>query len=172
MSQIVANLMILLLIFSSSKGCPLWFIKNDTANECQCGDGLGIVECDQVSKEISIETCYCMTYNNHTDQTVVGYCLLNCRASSHHRYLPHHQLLILTESKYHVTEEMCGDANRTGQLCGECLEGNGLPVYSYSLHCVTCSETELNFNILKYITVAFLPLTLFYFFMIFSGMFL
>jgi hypothetical protein len=161
--------MILMLILSSSEGCPLWFIKYDTANECQCGDGLGVVECDQQSKELTIETCYCMTYNNITDQTVVGFCLLNCRRSfgGHHSTAHHELLQILTTSKHQITEEMCGDAKRTGQLCGECLEGYGLPVYSYSLNCVSCSEAELKFNILKYITVAFLPLTLFYFFMIF-----
>ena len=35
----------------------------------------------------------------------------------------------------------------------------GLPVYSYSIHCVNC--TEYQYNWLKYIAVAYIPLTLF-----------
>ena len=50
--------------------------------------------------------------------------------------------------------------NRVGQLCGSCKHGYALPVYSYSLACVTCSDYKYNW--LKYLVVAFLPLTLFY----------
>ncbi|CAI8008182.1 hypothetical protein GBAR_LOCUS5631, partial [Geodia barretti] len=54
---------------------------------------------------------------------------------------------------------MCGDLNREGQLCGRCVKGFAPPVYSYSLRCVNCTDYHLNW--LKYIGVAFGPLTLF-----------
>ncbi len=44
-------------------------------------------------------------------------------------------------------------------MCGECTEGHGLPVYSYSLSCVEC--THYKYNWIKYIAVAYIPLTLF-----------
>ena len=49
-------------------------------------------------------------------------------------------------------------------MCGECLEGYGLPVYSYSPSCVEC--TSYKYNWLKYIAVSFIPLTVFYFLVI------
>ncbi len=29
-------------------------------------------------------------------------------------------------------------------MCGECVEGYGVPVYSYTLSCVECSEYRYN----------------------------
>ena len=45
-------------------------------------------------------------------------------------------------------------------MCTECVDGYAYPVYSYSLACVECKDYEYNW--LKYIAVAFLPLTVFY----------
>ena len=56
---------------------------------------------------------------------------------------------------------MCDDLNRNGQLCGKCKKGFAPPVYSYSLKCVNCMDYSLNW--LKYIAVAFGPLTVFSF---------
>ena len=33
------------------QGCPLWFVRNDTANECQCGEDLiGIIKCERIAE--------------------------------------------------------------------------------------------------------------------------
>ena len=55
---------------------------------------------------------------------------------------------------------MCAGLNREGQLCGRCENGFAPPVYSYSLVCTNCT-TDYHFNWLKYIGVAFGPLTIF-----------
>ena len=52
--------------------------------------------------------------------------------------------------------------NRHGYLCSQCTEGHGLPAYSYSAECVRCENYKYNW--LKYLAVAYLPLTLFYVF--------
>ena len=49
---------------------------------------------------------------------------------------------------------------QTGLMCTECVDGYAYPVYSYSLACVECKD--YGYNWLKYIAVAFLPLTVFY----------
>ncbi len=49
--------------------------------------------------------------------------------------------------------------NRKGVMCRECIDKHGLPVYSYSLSCVEC--THYKYNWIKYIAVAYIPLTLF-----------
>lgn len=52
--------------------------------------------------------------------------------------------------------------NREDQLCSRCVKGYGLPVYSYTFTCVQCNATCFKYNLLSYIAVAFVPLTVFY----------
>ena len=52
--------------------------------------------------------------------------------------------------------------NRRGQFCGMCMEGYGYPVYSHFFSCLKCNATDFKYNLLKYLTVAFIPLTVFY----------
>lgn len=61
-----------------------------------------------------------------------------------------------------LDDAMCGYLQRTGQHCGRCVEGYGIPVYAYELQCVKCQIHDYGLNVLKYIAVAFIPLTLFY----------
>ena len=59
-----------------------------------------------------------------------------------------------------LSHVMCADLNRRGRLCGQCIENYSLPVYSYEMKCVKCEDYKYNW--LKYLAVAFLPLTIFY----------
>ena len=54
----------------------------------------------------------------------------------------------------------CAGLNRRWTSCGRCEDGYAIPVYSYDLGCVKCDNYKYNW--LKYLAVAFLPLTLFY----------
>ena len=54
--------------------------------------------------------------------------------------------------------------HRKGRLCGECMDNYSLPVYSYSLMCIRC--TDFKYGWIKFIAVAFLPLTVFFFLVI------
>ena len=65
---------------------------------------------------------------------------------------------------YPVSDYECITTTRDGQLCGRCKTGCALPVYSYGLQCTACSH---NRNAIvkrwaKYITIAFLPLAIFF----------
>ena len=57
---------------------------------------------------------------------------------------------------------MCGPYNREGYLCGKCIDGYGLPVYSHDLKCVNCSEFSTGVSIVMYIIIQFVPITLFF----------
>ena len=63
----------------------------------------------------------------------------------------------------HTTEELnnaaCGQFNRDGQLCGRCKEGYHPPVYSLDIRCMKCSDSRYAW--MKYIAVAYIPLTVF-----------
>ena len=55
---------------------------------------------------------------------------------------------------------LCSPLNRYSQLCSQCKPGYAPPVYSYSMDCVKCNHSQYNW--LKYIAVAFVPVTVFY----------
>ena len=61
-----------------------------------------------------------------------------------------------------LNEYVCSDFNREGQLCGKCKNGFAPSVYSYSLRCVKISNYRYKW--IKYIGVAFGPLTIFFLF--------
>ena len=91
--------------------------------------------------------CYCMTYNGQLDKTLVGYCPTKCFEMTQIGSLFH---LIETNSSLSINKEVCGNFNREGQLCGDCVEGYGPPVYSYSYQCVKCDKSMFKSNLLKY----------------------
>ena len=83
-----------------------------------------------------------MTYSSDNTSLVVGKCWYGCYIEQHKRspgivfYYP---------------------PPRDGQLCGKCKDGFAPPVYSYDSSCVNC--TEYSSNWVKYMAIAFLPLT-------------
>ena len=130
-------------------GCPPWF-TNETG-ECLPGPTLGgIIQHDLLTLQTSLLECYCMTEEDGS--LVVGACIYTCKALMGYYPLPCHvsQLENFT----------CADLHRHGKLCGQCEDGYAIPVYSYDLACVKCENYAYNW--LKYVAVAFLPLTLFY----------
>ena len=144
---------------SSSSPCPPWFFPYPSSNDtCRCGESIhGAVKCNEILQECAILDCYCMTYNESTG-VVVGPCFYNCEN------IPKGQEDILYHPLQHHVEDlnnaMCGQFHRGGQLCGSCEEGYSPLVYSYDLQCFNC--TDSHYNWLKYVTAAFVPLTVFY----------
>ena len=96
-----------------------------------------------------------MTYNESTG-TVVGACFYNCVNNKDFKDVVYHPMPNTVEN---LTQYMCGDFNRNGQLCGECKTNYSPPVYSYDLHCTMCSGDQYNW--IKYVGIAFAPLTIF-----------
>jgi len=143
----------------SAAGCPPWrhhppsASGNDTV--CTCGDSLeGVVRCDDHSNELDLLICYCMYFNEEDDSTVVGHCFYPC--------INQHTYFSLPLNGSQLNEAQCANLNREGLLCGHCKEGHSLPVYSYQfLSCVNCQDYSYK-NWLKYIAIAFGPLTVFY----------
>ena len=93
-----------------------------------------------------------MTYNETTG-TVVGACFYNCV----HSTLKDVVYRTVPKTVEHLNDMMCGHFNRSGQLCGKCKTNYSPPVYSYDLHCTLCSGGKYNW--IKYIAIAFVPLT-------------
>ena len=132
--------------------CPPWF-RTDERGACQRGPLLdGIIHQDMSTLQTSLTECNCMT--EEKGNFSVGVCIHKCAQRISHGYYP------LPCRVSELQNFTCDDLNRRGHLCGECMDGYAIPVYSYDLHCVKCEDYQYNW--LKYLLVAFLPLTLFY----------
>ena len=136
-----------------------WFYPKNSSNGstvCECGSPVGYtVQCSTESQQLQVLVCYCMTYNKETASYVVGMCFYACFFGNSYYTIPRwanttNQNSVVCNRYFH----------RDGQLCGACQDGHALPVYSYSLACVECSNYSKNW--IKYILAAFLPLTLFF----------
>ena len=126
-----------------------WFVwKNDS---CKCGSSLdGIVTCQDDPANVQLRSCYCMTVDNHTGETIVGSCPYSCAAPFH--WYPNGSQL-----NYY----MCTDTwKRTGSLCSQCIDGHGPLVHSYSMECIPCSSEVVRKSYV-YFVASFLPLTVF-----------
>ena len=142
--------------YSGELVCPPWYQKNG-GGKCEAGALFeGIVKSEKHTMQTLLQTFYCMTTSdgNGTNRSdVIGSCLFSFVTTVVHIYYP----LPCNISK--LNKYTCAGLNREGQLCGRCMKGFAPPVYSYTLNCVNCTDYHLNW--LKYIGVAFGPLTVF-----------
>ena len=109
----------------------------------------GIISCN--NGNLSVLQCHCVTYNL-SEEVLVGACIFNC---GNNNGLLYHPLPI----------EVCASLNRTGALCGKCYEDHFVSAYSFDFHCMPCDNISTNW--IWYIMAAYLPLTLFYFIVLF-----
>ena len=141
--------------------CPLW--TECLNSKCVCKKNLkkhSSIKCDRKTLKLSVRICNCVTIDEETAELFVGYCWETCIMVYKSKWLS----LPLNVSK--LNQLMCEtNWNRTGKLCGKCLPGHSPLAYSYDMRCVECPEG--NKNIWKYILIAFGPLTIFYFLILF-----
>ena len=136
-----------------SHDCPTWTYFNSDTQGCQCGATVhNFISCftNGNTSEVEIFMQFCMTQNKKKTKLVVGPCPYN----KHPRF---------PVPRFSVTEldkALCGLTGRTGQLCGQCVEGHSPPVYSYYPQCVNCTSGTNNWP--KYLAVSLLPTTAFF----------
>ena len=122
---------------------PWTYCDNGT---CKC------VEIDEIlclpSGQVLIEDGYCVTFDKAQTLTQLGQCVYR-----HYISLP--------SNVSELDDVMCGPFNRTGMLCGKCKDGYYPLVNSLDVNCVQCPNGWS--NLWKFVMVAFLPLTAFYF---------
>ena len=149
---------------SASGTCPAWFYAANVTTGCKCGSSLGgRIYCNDTLREIKIRSCHCMTYDELTMDLVMGACAYNC-------FFYKNVTVLGTQNSYRqfynvpknvIGKEMCDPHNRQGRMCGSCKQGYAPPIYSYDLRCVKCNSTDYSWA--KYVAVAFLPLTVFFY---------
>ena len=147
---------------SEDADCPLWTECNN--NTCLCREALtqnNIITCNKETLQLSVSVCRCVTFDPNTNELFEGKCMESCWNPAIVK-----DLLPLPINVSELNQFMCEEKwNRTGRLCGKCLPGHSPLAYSYDMRCVKCPEG--NNNIWKYILIAFGPLTVFYFIVLF-----
>lgn len=116
---------------------------------CKCrvrSEDRNLVRCCESDRSLTLLACYCLGYYSSFNKTLIGNCLYSCSLKYYYRIKD--------------PDQSCHKFNRQGQLCGRCKEGLGYPVYTYSSTCTNCTETAM--GVLKYLAMAYLPLTVFY----------
>ena len=138
-----------------NSSCPTWTYPSQ---HCKCGNPLQrIIHCTTEDNQTTVEIIfgYCMTLDSSQTAEVVGSCPFNFqRPGYRYQYLRVPSVLPDLESV------VCGYTNRTGQMCGQCVNGTSPPVYSYYPQCVHCPKGTNNWP--KYLAVSLLPTTLFF----------
>ena len=140
--------------------CPTWFVpQSNHTGDCKCGVGtfssLVTVKCDEDLNQSMLISGTCMTYSESIDVTVVGGCPYNSHKSDSQELY-----VILPQNVSHLNEFMCGGLDRSGPLCSHCKDGLGIPVFSYTLHCIPCLGSFGGW--LLYIFLALFPTTIFF----------
>ena len=142
---------------------PTWFVpevSNDTVT-CSCANpGLGWVVCEQSSSSSMLSLGNCMTYDEITNNTVVGACPFN-----YHKPDVNQEYVRLPQDVTKLNEFMCGGLNRTGIQCSHCQPGLGPVVFSYTLQCMKCLDS--GYGWLLYIFLATFPTTLLFLILMF-----
>ena len=119
-----------------------------------CGSGIhNVVICRDNQSTVSIVSCYCMSYSDNGDGVVVGACPFLCGNYFHMNIDSVNNLNTLCDRD--ILQ------NRQGQMCGKCKDNHSPSPYSYQLKCANCSHSKYNW--LKYLAMAYAPLTVFFF---------
>ena len=149
--------------------CPTWLYPTTLKNGstvCVCGDDLGkIIRCNIGTHVVSLSQCYLVTYSKDGHNLVAGATFYGCVANGQLQTdSPCHDRNVIVSTNPNNLSKVCDSYNRDGQLCGKCMKDFAPSVYSYSMNCVHCQGHASNW--LKYVAVAFLPLTAFFVFVI------
>ena len=138
---------------TSKPSCPPWKYRKFHNSSCECGNSIhDIVLCNEDDDSVSLLTCHCMSYSDHSDTMLVGDCPYLCTNDFYTDISENTDISDLCNQDIQL--------NREGQMCGKCLDNFAPSPYSYSFECSDCSNYEYKW--IKYIAIAYIPLTIFF----------
>ena len=143
--------------------CPPWFVYNPTTKQCECFKSPStdrIVKCTDEGAQLRLG--YCMTYESEEGIFAVSPC--NYRIAEDHN-LTADRYIRLPNNITELNEYMCAPLNSKGLACSECLDGFGHSIVSREFRCSDC--TNAWYGVPLYLFMEFVPITVFYFFILF-----
>ena len=150
---------------SSGHKCPsVWFEYNQVTNDCQCIAYL-FLNCE--GESVYADTRHIMTYDS-TKRIISA-------VKMRHKYLEGYNLTVIKDGSTgtllpnnisELNSYMCGPLNREDYLCNKCRSGYGPPMIfepaSCANMCYLCNDSWISRDLLLYVSLNFIPLTLFY----------
>ena len=140
--------------------CPTWFRAGPGIPSnpyCECGSSLGgAIQCDNVTKEVSIVLQYTMTHSNISgkEQLIVGFTNTVFLRSSSRVYTR------LPSNVSDINDFMCTNSKKKGILCGECVSGYGYAANSYNNECAKCNTA---YDLGMFLLFVIFPITICFF---------
>ena len=146
---------------NSTDDCQGWTVPYvvDGDISCKCGARLhDTIICNNNTLNMSVQTCSIVSYDKERKEFVAGYAFYGCNIFN----------ILKTDLRANATalsvnSVFCQEWNREGLMCGRCIENYGVPLYSYQLKCVKCSNDRVGW--VKYVAISYIPLTVFYIFL-------
>ena len=137
--------------------CPPGFSFQN--KQCICSPRYGeVVQCNQADFSVKLLRGLWMGEDTLSGEVVVGISPYTGIARKElYLYLPNRTSTL--------NQLLCGHVNRKGVFCGECYDGYAPTVYTFS--CVKCSHKEAKYHWIYYILAKILPITLFFFMVVF-----
>ena len=140
-----------------NRSCPTWLYQTQEG-WCACGSSLiNVIFCNNISQQVGIADSYCLTSDHN--EAAVGRCLY---AQGHQQHIDGGAGVYIEVDKNisQQDQQFCGYLNREGRLCGRCQHDQFISAYSYDLKCYKCHRGLFS-NIMLYLVVAYVPLTIF-----------
>ena len=134
--------------------CPSWAYWHNSARRCTCFGNSYVLSCSLLEGQTAVLNYYCLTYDSTHNETVLGECLYLHNDNNTFFYN------ISARKVLDLNKDTCGAYNRNGTLCGRCVDGMYLQAYSYDMTCITCVGGWS--NVIKYLFIAYGPLTILY----------
>ena len=153
-----------LVLGASNISCPTGLYYNTTTNKCQCDEFLvenQYISCNQQKNRGYIKSGVCLTTGATNNSYMGGLCPLTI---GNWKNMTNRLWSELPSDPDMLNATMCGPYNREGLLCGKCLDGYGLPVYSLGVKCVNCSRFSTSASITLYVILEIVSTTLFFVF--------
>ena len=144
-------------VAASNTSCPTWFYFNNTSQQCECGKHVRGIQCNQQEEKVEIRHGHCMMYTGQNDLYYAGLCPFVPTQNNTSRMSS-----VLPSDPDLLNDAMCGPYNREGLLCGRCIDGYGPAVFSFDRKCADCSEHSTGYAIIFYLSLKFIPITLFF----------
>ena len=149
----------------NSHECPsVWFEYNQVTHDCECITYL-FLNCE--GENVYADTRQILTFDS--TRGIIS------AVKMRHKYLEGYNLtvrkdgstgILLPNNISELNAYMCGPLNRKDYLCNKCKSGYGPPVISESASCANvcylCKDTWIPKDLLLYVFLNFIPLTLFY----------
>ena len=151
-----------LVLGASNTSCPTGFYFNNNTTKCECDEFLvdhNYIQCNLLEKRAYINNEVCLVSATNSNTYSVGLCPLTL---GNWENITNRLYSELPSDPDMLNATMCGPYNREGYLCGKCIDGYGLPVYSHDLKCVNCSKFSRGVSIVMYIIIQFVLITLFF----------